>query len=229
MSTLRRCFGFAVTLLLLAAARDDVLGQERARWQIGFNAIAGSPQGDFRENLSDTRWGGSGYFTYRLRDTALRLGGELGIFANGREDIDFRGFARDEFELTNSIYFARFLARLQPVYGRWSPYVEGVVGLSGFETTLDMKDCTGYCDFNTISSNTTYSAGGGAGLSFRLTRDEQRESGFSIEMGMRYLFGGETEYYLPSDLPALANGLDPTPQRSRTNLVTLSAGVVFDF
>lgn len=223
-----------LALLSLLGARDT-LSQERARWQIGANAIAGFPQGEFRNSISDTRWGGSGYFTYRWRDTPLRLGGELGLFGNGREDIGLFGlsplvqFDDDFAQVTNSIYFGRFIARVQPVYGRLSPYVEGVAGLSGFETAISLKNCVDYCEVGTVLSNVTYSVGAGAGVAIRLTQDEARQSGISIEVGFRYLLGGETEYFLSSDLDAIAEGDRPFPERSRTNMATVSIGVVFDF
>ena len=223
-----------VAVLLLAAAGDEARGRDKVRWQLGFNAIAGMPRGEFRDAIPDTRWGGSGFLTYRFRDTPFRFGGEMGLHGNGHVDVTLVGTRElagetEEGLLTSGIYFARFLTRVQPVYGRWSPYVEGVFGLQGFDTSVVLKDCVGWCEISKFSSDTAVSLGGGGGIDFRLTGDDEGESGFSFEIGARYLFGGEAEFYLPSDLPALVRNVTPVPQRSRTAMVTISFGVVFDF
>lgn len=223
--------GVLVLVLVLGCLEAVVFGQEKARWQIGINAVAGIPKGEFRDSIDDTRWGGAGYFTRRFRDTPIRFGLELGLLGNGSTDIFLRGVGifGEEARLTNGIYFGRFLTRVQPVFGRLAPYVEGAVGLQGFETNIVLKDCVGRCTIATPSSNLTYSLGGGGGLSFRLTHDAETESGFSLDVGVRYLFGGETEFFLPSDLPELAEDFSAVPQRSRTDWLAISFGIVFDF
>jgi hypothetical protein len=212
----------------------DALAQEKSRWQLGFNAIAGMPQGEFRDSIPDTRWGGSGYFTHRFKDTSLRFGLELGIVFNGRVGVVVESHGRHQREtedgyLTNGIYFGRFLTRVQPVYGRWSPYIEGVLGMQVFESSVVVENCIGPCVIFTPTSSHAVSLGGGGGLSFRIQQGDEEESGLSVEVAARYLYGGETEYYLASDLPDLLGRVPSVPQRSATSMVTVSFGIVFDF
>lgn len=215
-------------------ASGDALAQEKTRWQIGVDGVAGLPQGDFGESVGDTRWGGSFYFTRRLGSSPVRLGMDLGFHANGSVDLVLggagaRGRSAKDVRLTNDIYFGHFLSRVQPVYGRLAPYVEGVFGFRAFETAIVLKECSLDCTLSTLSTSTTVSLGGGGGLSLRLTGNDESESRFSLELGARYLFGGETEYFLPSDLSALADDLSPVPHKSTTSMITVSFGVVFDF
>lgn len=85
------------------------------------------------------------------------------------------------------------------------------------------------CTLSTLTTSTTGSLGGGGGISPRLSGNDETESRFSLEVGARYLFGGETEYFLPSDLSALDDDLSPVPHQLTTSMATGSFGVVFDF
>ncbi len=204
---------------------------EPPRWQIGGHVVAASPRGEFQDAVSDTRWGALGYFTRRLGETPLRAGVEVGAVTNGslRVELDRRGgFNTTEARLSNDMLFGHFLFRVQPQLGRLSPFVEGAVGVRAFENSLFFENCVGACTVPTGESNVAFSAGGGVGLGFRLT-EEGRGSGIALEARLRYLAGGTTEYYRESDLPELADELAPLPTRSRTDLVMISFGLVFDF
>ncbi|HSF16697.1 MAG TPA: hypothetical protein VLK65_14205 [Vicinamibacteria bacterium] len=225
--------GVSIVGLSLLFASGDALAQEKTRWQIGVSGVAGFPQGDFGESIGDTRWGGSFFFTRRLGSSPVRLGMDLGFHANGSVDVVLGGVglgrsAKDA-RLTNDIYFGHFISRVQPVHGRLAPYIEGAFGFRAFETAIVLKECSLDCTLSTLTTSTTVSLGGGGGISFRLSGNDETESRISLEVGARYLFGGETEYFLPSDLSALADDLSPVPHRSTTSMTTVSFGVVFDF
>ena len=219
----------AVVILCAFAARGDE--NEKSRWQIGVHAVASLPQGAFKENLPETRWGALGYFTRRYRETPVRFGLEVGAVENNSVDLDFRGrmgFFIREAKIANDMLFGHALARFQLVYGRFSPYVEGAFGLRAFENSITYIDCVGQCTVPTSRSNIALSAGGGGGVSFRL-RDDGDEAGISVEVRGRYLFGTETEYFLEPDLPGVTGDTLSLPQKSRTDFVMISFGLVFDF
>ncbi len=218
-----------VVCLILCAVISFADENVKSRWQVGVHAVASSPQGAFKENLPDTRWGGLGYFTRRYRETPVRFGLEVGAVENNSVELELRspGFSFRELKLANDMLFGHALVRYQPVYGRFSPYVEGAFGLRAFENSVTYLDCLGPCTAPTSRSNVALSAGGGGGVSFRL-RDDGKEAGVSVEVRVRYLFGSETEYFLEPELPR-RDDARPLPERSRTDVVMISFGVVFDF
>lgn len=201
----------------------------KSPWQVGVHAVASSPQGAFEENLPDTRWGALGYFTRRYRETPIRFGLEVGAVQNNSVTLERRSptFTFSEVKLSNNMLFGHALVRLQPVYGRVSPYVEGAFGLRAFENSITYLDCFGPCTSPTSHSNIALSAGGGGGVSFRV-RDDGDEAGISFDVRVRYLFGSETEYFLEPELPS-RDDARPFPERSRTDVVMISFGVVVDF
>lgn len=212
-----------------ASTQDD----ELALWQIGVGAAAGAPQGSFRDAVSDTRWGGYGYFTRRVGESPYRLGIALGLLGNGSIDVitDRPGRRRGSLDatLTNGLYSGHFLARMQPVFGRVSPYVEAAIGLQTFETKIVLRDCYGPCTRPTRDrSDLAFSGGGGGGVAIRL-KQEDGERGISAEIGARYLYGSDISYFVPDDLPELADGQDVVPLFSGTSLFLVTFGVVFDF
>jgi len=219
----------AVVLFCLVSA---TVTAEKSRWQIGGHAVAGLPQGEFRDVVPDTRWGGLGYFTRRFRETPFRFGIEVGAVVLDSATVELdrpEVFFVREAQLSSDMLFGHFLGRLQPVFGRFSPYVEGAIGARAFESSITYFGCVGPCNLPTSTSQVTFSAGGGGGAAVRL-RDDGEESGLSIEVRARYLFGGSTDYAPEVELPDVPELRRPSPSaHSRTDLWMLSFGLVFDF
>lgn len=199
---------------------------EKAKWQIGGHAVAALPQGALRDVVPDTRWGGLGYFTRRVGETPYRWGVEVGGVVLDSAHIELeRGpqFFVREAQLSSDMLFGHFLGRVQPVFGRFSPYLEGAMGARAFENSITYLDCVD-CTVPTSRSHLTFSAGGGGGVAFRL-RDDGDEAGISFETRVRYLVGGTTEYFSDSEL----SDAEPLPRKTRTDLWMISFGIVFDF
>jgi hypothetical protein len=200
---------------------------QKAPWQIGGHVIVALPQGELREVVPDTRWGGLGYFTRRIGETPYRWGVEVGAVVLDAASIEIArgsGFFAREAQLSSDMLFGHFLGRVQPVFGRFSPYLEGAIGARAFENSITYLNCFG-CTVPTSRSHVTFSAGGGGGLAFRL-RDDGKEAGISFETRVRYLVGGTTEYFSDSELPVAEGSF---PGETRTDLWMFSFGVVFDF
>jgi hypothetical protein len=200
---------------------------EKAPWQIGGHVVAGLPQGEFRDVVADTRWGGLGYFTRRIGETPYRWGIEVGALVLDSANVTIhrgRRFFDREAQLSSDMLFGHFLGRVQPVFGRFSPYIEGAIGARAFENSITYFGCVG-CTVPTSRSHVTVSAGGGGGIALRL-RDAGDEAGISFETRVRYQVGGTTEYFLDSEVPI---GEEPFPRETRTDLWMISFGMVFDF
>jgi hypothetical protein len=219
-----RSFPVALGLSLLVPVGAAA---QKASWQVGGHVVAGLPQGEFRDVVPDTRWGGLGYFTRRIGETPYRWGVEVGGVVLDAADVAVdrgRQFFVREARLSSDMLFGHFLGRVQPVFGRFSPYLEGAIGARAFENSITYLDCVG-CTVPTSQSHVTVSAGAGGGIAFRI-RDHGDDAGISFETRARYLVGGTTEYFSASGLPMAE---EPFPRETRTNLWMISFGMVFDF
>jgi hypothetical protein len=224
LQSLMRSFFVAVSVSVLFPVSAVA---QKAPWQVGGHVIAALPQGELYDVVPNTRWGGLGYFTRRIGETPYRWGVEVGAVVLDAANIAIeRGpqFVAREAQLSSDMLFGHFLGRVQPVFGRFSPYLEGAIGARAFENSITYFDCVG-CTLPTSRSHVTFSAGGGGGIAFRL-RDDGNEAGISLETRVRYLFGGTTEYFSESGLPV---GEGSFPRETRTDLWMISFGVVLDF
>ncbi|MDZ7319576.1 MAG: hypothetical protein ONB11_10500, partial [candidate division KSB1 bacterium] len=74
---------------------------------------------------------------------------------------------------------------------------------------------------------------GGAGLMIRVYQGKKENSeGFysiNVDLGARYLFGGEAAYLKKGDIKRLNNQVIFTPSRSTTDLLMTNIGVTFNF
>ena len=219
-----RSFLVAVSVSLLVPASAAA---QKAPWQIGGHVVAALPQGELRDVVPDTRWGGLGYFTRRIGETPYRWGVEVGVVVLDAANVEIesrRGFFVQEAQLSSDMLFGHFLGRVQPVFGRFSPYLEGAMGARAFENSITYLGCVG-CTVPTSRSHLTFSAGGGGGIAVRL-RDDGNEAGISFETRFRYLVGGTTEYFSDSELPVADASF---PRETRTDVWMISFGLVFDF
>ncbi len=212
-------------------------------FQAGFSFMSGFPQGEFGENVKNAGVGLSGYFAYQIPRSPLVLGAGLGFLIYGSE-------SRREplspnipdivvtVETTNNIFTGHVLARIQPIDNRAAirPYLEGLFGFHYLWTETRLKD-SGWYDGHNISSKNyddgALSYGGGAGLMFRVYQGRKENSGgiysVNIDVGMRYLFGGEATYLKEGDIRRETNQVIYSPSRSKTDLLTAGLGVSFSF
>ena len=221
---MRTSFSIVIAAVLLVPSFSLA---QKSQWQIGGHAVAGFPQGEFRDVAPDALWGGLGYFTRRVGETPYRWGVEVGAQVLDSSSVELgranRFFVREAL-VSSDMMFGHFLGRVQPVFGRVSPYVEGAVGVRAFQNSITFLGCVG-CTVPTSRSHVTFSAGGGGGLAVRL-KEEENEAGISLETRVRYLFGGSTEYFSESERP---EELPEFPRESRTDQWMLTFGIVFDF
>lgn len=219
-----------VAFVCLGAASPS-LGQ--TNWQLGIGGIAGIPTGSLQSEISGVQGGFAFYLTRRLKATPFRLGLEVGMMPNGGVDVPVLVDGEtEEGTLGNSIWFGHVMGRLQPTLGRWSPYVEGLIGTKEFITSVSRKDAGLLTPDEKLLSRHALSLGVGSGASLcfhRAKREGRSDRTTSLDVAARFLSGGEAEYFLPSDLPAIAAGQGVAPRRSRTSLLMISFGVLVEF
>jgi hypothetical protein len=209
-----------------------------SKFQIGLAFTPSLPQGEFRDSLDRTIWGGSLSFTFRPSRGPLMLGTSLGIGAYGSDrwqawlgltDPDVLVDVRS----TNSVVTWNVFVRLQPPDGVLRPYLDIFAGLHFLSTDTrigddDGDDGDGYDSSVNNSSDTAFAYGLGAGVMFpviRFVRRDGRTAGrLDIDLGVRYTKGGRAEYFVETGTPGVFD-----TRLSRTDLLTLSAGLAFSF
>ena len=77
------------------------------------------------------------------------------------------------------------------------------------------------------------SYGGGGGLLIRVYQGRKKESkglyAININLGFRYLFGGEAEYLKKGDIHREDGNVTYSPSKSTTDLLNVNIGIVFNF
>ena len=231
-----------IHLCLLMLLLPTLVAYAQSPFQAGINFSMGFPQSDFSKNIDNTGFGLSGHFAYQIPQTPVALGAAVGFLIYGREsrkeplshtipDIVVR------VETTNNILTGHLLLRVQPMSGdaRVKPYLEGLFGFNYLWTETSLKD-SGW-DENVISSknfdDAAMSYGGGGGLMIRVYQGKKEQSeGFysiNIDVGARYLFGGEATYLKEGDIKRENGTVIYSPSQSTTDLLTTTVGVTVTF
>jgi hypothetical protein len=231
-----------IQLCLLMLLLPTFLVYAQSPFQAGLNFLMGFPQSDFSENVDHTGFGLSGHFAYQIPQTPVALGAALGFLIYGREsrkeplsptipDIVVR------VETTNNILTGHLLLRVQPMTGdaRVRSYLEGLLGFHYLWTETSLKGSD--WDDNDISSknydDVAMSYGGGGGLMIRVYQGKKEQSeGFysiNIDVGARYLFGGEATYLKEGDIKRENGTVIYSPSQSTTDLLITTVGVTVTF
>ncbi|MBD3274174.1 MAG: hypothetical protein GF372_02630 [Candidatus Marinimicrobia bacterium] len=220
-------------------------------WSAGFGLVVGSPQDEFRQNVDNAGFGLDAFVTHNFGGSAFQFGGSFSFMVYGREERS-EPFSysipdvRVDVITTNSIVMGHLLARLQPPTGGLRPYVEGLYGFHYLSTSTTIENQHANEDDNEIASSTNFedftsSYGGGAGLMFTIwdaSKTMGGDSDFSgrllLDLGARYLFGGEAEYLKKGSIQPNEETTDPTDlvydvQQSETDILNFRIGLVFDF
>lgn len=229
-------------LLFLVILFSTSLAGAQSPFQAGINFSVGFPQDEFKENIDNIGLGLSGHFCYNIQRSPIFVGASFGFLIYGRE-------TRKEplsttipdvvvnVETTNNILLGHLLLRVQPPmqYGIIKPYVEGLFGFNYLWTETKVKDWE--WDEDIISSknydDAAMSYGGGAGLMIQVYQGRKKESkglyAININLGFRYLFGGEAEYLKKGDIHRKNGNVTYSPSKSTTDLLNVNIGIVFNF
>jgi hypothetical protein len=238
MRSIWRLFIFTIFTLTITS-----LAFSQSVFQAGGHFTLGFPQNEFKEHIDAIGIGVTGHFAYRFPRTHFLIGATGGflIYGSEKREEPFSDNISDVFVdviTTNSIILGHLLFRIQPQRGVISPYIDGLFGFSYLTTDTRVED---QWDHEEIARSNNYdditlSYGAGAGLMIKIVQLAQKESrthggprAIYIDVGVRFLKGGEAEY-LKKDSIRRQNGIVLYDvEKSRTDILNTFIGVIVAF
>jgi hypothetical protein len=227
-------------------------GLARAQHQVTAAFVATDPQGEFDLN-TDTGFGFTGGYLYgfgRQRVFALGVTGIVQSYGRASRRAILSPTIPDirvDVETTNNNAYLQGVAQLKAPIGPVQPYAVATGGLGWFFTTTSLQDR--FTDTTVLSdtnqSDGTWVLGGGGGLLIRVYQGEPRPDMDGqgrvlgqrdpvrayLDLGARYLRGGEVEYLTEGTL-VTDNGevdLDERLVRSEIEAVQYQVGLTVEF
>ena len=209
----------------------------------GIGFTVGLPQTEFKENVTNTGFGGGGYVGYHLPQMPFMVGGRFDYVQYGSETRN-EPFSpsipdvRVDVTTTNSILQGHLLLRIQPQDGSLRPYLDGMFGFNYLATRTAIKSERFSDEDDEVASSTNYedtamSYGGGGGLMIAVyqgTIEQTRPFTILVDLGVRYLNGGKAAYLKEGDIERFPNGkVVYNPSTSTTDLLTFNIGASINF
>lgn len=203
--------------------------------QVGINLSLAIPQGEFADQVDNLGGGLSGEFLIlspKLK-SPIGFGINLGYYIYGMESRrePWSNTIPDVFldvNRTNNLFNFHILFQIGLPQGRIRPYAEGLFGGSYLYTETSVS---GQYNSDNIASTTNYddlawSYGVGGGILILLSGDPVTEEGaVYLDLKGRYLFGSEAEYLKEGSVEIIGGQVRYYPSQSKTDLLTLHAGV----
>lgn len=230
------------TLMILTAGWLALLlavpaGAAASEFQFSLAFSPALPMGGFHDVLDKTVWGGTLLFAFRPSGSPVMIGTSLGFGAYATDHWETWLGLTDpdvlvDMRTTNGVLTWSVFLRFQPERGFLRPYFDLFAGLHNLTTDTavgegDSDDINGDFQINN-ASDTVFAFGAGAGIQFPLLRfirqDGRRAFSIDLDLGARYAKGGRAEYLVESEEYGVFDA-----RTSRTDLLTLSAGLSFIF
>ncbi|HHS13779.1 MAG TPA: hypothetical protein ENN03_08465 [bacterium] len=220
--------GLAATLPLFA----------QAPFEAGGSLTLAFPQNEFADNVDNLGFGASGNFLARFPGSPLAIGGSFTFLIYGSETRKEPLIPPVYVDVTttNAIIMGHVLLRIQPSDGPLVPYADGLLGFNFLTTDSRIENEQGE---EIASSNNfrdiTFGYGAGAGVKIRVHQKPDRkswETGISavyLDLGARYLMGGEAEYLKKGSIEIDGDDVRYTVVKSTTDILTIHAGVMMTF
>ncbi len=215
-----------------------------AGFQGGLNFALGFPQGEFGDQVDKTGYGLSGQLALGLPVSVISLGASGGFIIYGKEQRiePFSTTIPDvtvKVETQNSLFTGHLFLRVQPPFGPFKPYLDGLFGFHHLRTDTKIKDEDEYDSEEIASSNnfkdTVMSYGVGGGLMLRLYKSPTSAAGVGksvelyLDIGARYLKGGEAEYLKEGSIRRSDGQVAYDVTQSETDLLFTYVGITASF
>lgn len=212
----------------------------------GFSLALGIPQNEFQENIDRLGFGVNFDIGIKI-NPYFAIGGAFGLQGYGTEKRTepFSTTIPDVFvEVTtnNNFMFFQLAPRVYAPIPFVTPYFEGRFGLNYLWTDTKIQNIRGGEEVasSTNFDDITHSYGGGGGLLIKVfeksssekKKRESKDSPNAVFIDIRgiYAAGGEAEYLKEGSIYRGTDGrILYDVSRSRTDLLTVSAGVIIDF
>jgi len=209
-------------------------------FQAGLNFTLGYPQGEFKDNLDKTSFGGTGFFLYQLPAPMFSVGASFSYIVYGRdtrEELFANLPVYVDVTTTNDIFYGHLMLQIQPPKGVIRPYLNGLFGFSVFSTETTIEDWDNDDDSEiaseTHSRDTALNYGFGGGLAIRVYNGSKNSNdgimAVCIDLGVRYLKGGNAVYVKENTVEVVNNEIVFETFESETDIVTGHIGVTFHF
>ncbi len=207
-------------------------------WQGGLDFLVGSPQGEFRKNVEHVGYGLAGNVGFAPEGTPIMLGLEFGYmnYGSASRRERFSTTIPDVFvdvTTTNNFLLGHAMLRLQPNTGKFRPYIQGMIGFHYLFTETEIENINVPGQEVASSNNFSdgaFSYGGGAGLMFLVySPDEGDQSDIFVDLGVRYVFGGEAEYLKEGSIRNVDGNVAYDVLKSRADLLVFQVGVSLRF
>ncbi|MFC1651177.1 hypothetical protein ACFL2X_06360 [Candidatus Latescibacterota bacterium] len=199
-----RTFNFGV-LIFTALILLPQSGFTSDRFSAGLNFDTFTPKGELKDNLNRNGYGISGMGLVKPNlQVPLKIGFELGYINYGTESRS------EQFSSTipdvmvrvrryNNIFLSHLVLRAQKDMGIFSPYVDGLFGLTYLwtNTSVEGEDTSIQFASSNNSSDSALSYGFGGGIMCNVwsgTNQTTDDVKVYIDLKIRYLYGGEAEY-----------------------------------
>lgn len=222
--------------LLLSTPADA-----QVRPEADVNFLLGFPQGEMRENVDNVGFGLNLFGGVGLQDSPVVLGAELGLMIYGfeRRREPFSNTIPDvtvDVETSNNVVMGHLVLRMQPPTGAVRPYLDGLFGFKYFFTQTSVESDR-FGDQEPIATSTNFddaalSYGVGGGLKATVWEgalQEGRPGAVAINVGVRYLFGGEAEYLQEGSIRRTNGSVTFDVDRSETDLLVVLIGASLRF
>lgn len=197
---------------------------------LGGSAVYARPQGEFQDFV-DHGFGIDAHFLYRPGRSPLGLRVDASYVNYGRERMTvplsptIGGRVLVDVKTDNNIAFLGVGPQLGIPDGSLRPYLGGFVGVSYFYTESYVEGLDDDHQFarTTNFDDATFSYGGRTGVYVPLRGGP---SPISLDLGLTYRNSGEADYLREGDIhDDSRGGIEFTPSRSDTDLLTFHAGV----
>ena len=206
----------------------------------GLNFTLGFPMGEFKEKVDRLGYGLSGHFLFLAPavNRPFGIGLNVGYLNYGQET------RREPFSLTipdvvvdversNNLVNFHVLFQLGFGSGSVRPFIEGLFGGSYIytETTIRSRGAEEVASSNNFDDFAwSYGAGGGLLILLSSGDEEGSDNGaLFLDLKARYLFGSEAEYLKEGSVIVSNGQVTYQVTKSKTDLLTVHAGVVAYF
>ncbi len=205
---------------------------ELLRFQFSPKFLVGVPIGPFGKKVGATP-GAAVDFTARVGQTPVSVGATIDYLRYGTETRRIALFPAvpevfSDVGTTNNFIRTHALVRVQPPAGRVRPYAEGLLGFSHVytRTSVDLGNEGGGAA-TTHLGDFAPSFGAGGGVTIGLVSGSEARLG--LDIGLRYLTGGEVDYLTRGELQRDETGVTFEPTRSLATLFGVQIGITVDF
>ena len=205
---------------------------ELLRFQFVPKFVTGIPVGPFGKKVGASP-GAAVDFTARVGQTPVSVGAAFGYLLYGTETRRLAVFPAvpevfTDVGTTNNLIRTHALVRVQSPAGRVRPYAEGLLGFSYVytRTSVDLGNDGGGAG-TTHLGDFAPSVGAGGGVTIALASLSNARLG--LDIGLRYLTGGEVDYLTRGELQRDETGVTFEPTRSLATLFDVQIGITVDF